>query len=150
MSTRRSLFGVDVVHGLAQTRRMTKRRTARKPVAPSQSRLGRMEIILEDVQGKLELVVEGMHNLADSNRRAIEELRSELITRIEVLESVVRQSSADIRELRVAVRQNTEDITRLNAEVTAMRQEVRIFATKAALQALETRISALEARLRSA
>ena len=116
------------------------KKKAKSTSAPSSTRLGRVEIMLEDLGGKMDLLAETFGARFDATDRKIDALRSELIARIEVLEAVVR-------ELAAAVRKNSEDIAALRAEMSALKIEVSTLATRAELKVLDERVTRLEAQL---
>ncbi|MCC6809453.1 MAG: hypothetical protein IT381_18640 [Deltaproteobacteria bacterium] len=123
------------------------KKKAKSTSAPSSTRLGRVEIMLEDLGGKMDLLAETFGARFDATDRKIDALRSELIARIEVLEAVVRELAAAVRKNSEDIRKNSEDIAALRAEMSALKIEVSTLATRAELKVLDERVTRLEAQL---
>jgi len=133
----------------------------RRPAPPGASPESRVAILLEDIQGKVQATMEAVTGFRSEFRSEIDTLRAELIHRIELLELVVRQNAADIRELQKDVKEVRGEITEIREDIREMREDIRrnteeirelreLVARKSdreTLLRLEARVQVLEQRL---
>src|SRR5690242_18406476 len=75
-------------------------------------------VLVEDLQSKIELVLEAVTGSRESLERSMHELEARLSARIDVLERVVRQNSEDIRK-------NSEDIRKNSADIQKNSEDIR-------------------------
>jgi chromosome segregation ATPase len=134
----------------------TKPRTIRRPRQTNAN-----GVLLEEVRAQNKAVLEAVHSLGERMDRDIFALRTELVERIERLETAVRQNSRDIRRLEAETRRlETElsgvkaELNGVKAELSAVKVELSAFkevlsekAERASLEAIERRIAALERRV---
>ncbi|MBI5496684.1 MAG: hypothetical protein HY904_16845 [Deltaproteobacteria bacterium] len=132
-------------------------------VAPSDTELGRMGLLLEHMSDKVDLVHEGMMIIRESLERRIAESKADLSARLDTVESVIRHLSAEVRKNSDDIRKNSDDIRknsddirksseairRLEQAVDAVRGDLSGKADAADLRRLEERVTALERRLAS-
>lgn len=90
-------------------------------------------VLIEDLYSRLQVVVEGVGSAVERLDAKLDAFRQEVDTRFVILESVVRQNSADIRQNSADVRQNGADIRALTDRVEK-------------LEHIEERVTALERR----
>ncbi|MBS2014630.1 MAG: hypothetical protein JST00_17210 [Deltaproteobacteria bacterium] len=125
-------------------------------------------VVLERIESQLQLVVEAVTMSREENKRDLVALEARLSGRIDVLESAVRQNSADIkqnsadirqnsadiRQNSADIRQNTADIKQNSDDIRLMREEIvglrRDFERRPELDrmaAVEERVSGVEAKV---
>ncbi len=122
----------------------TKKGGSRPPGSTPSSRVA---ILLEDIQGKVQVTMEAVTGFRTEFRTEIEKLRVELSRRIDVLELAVRQNSEDIREMREDIREIREDIRQIREEIRSMREQLERKADHESLLRLEARVQVVEQRL---
>ena len=110
----------------------------RKSKAPSATAPGRIELLLEDMRDQNRATLEAVMMLGDEMRGEIGTLRRELCARLDVVEAVVREHSADVRDLR-------NDVSVLQVGIRELQHAVRIMTTQAEMHALQARVERLEA-----
>ena len=108
--------------------------------SPADSRLGRMNVLLEDIRQQNNAVMDALKATANLLERKMEERFSRIEMRLDVLEMVVRQNSADIRK-------NSEDIEALRVQLVRVNEILRTEDQENSVVALERRVRVLEDRL---
>jgi methyl-accepting chemotaxis protein len=124
-------------------------------------------VVVEQMQSGQRAILASLQNLKEGVQRDMIDLEARLAVRIENLESVVREHSAQIREnseqvrkLSVAVQQNSEDIRKNSDDIRKNSAEIRALTDAVAklrhdfehrternrLESLEERVEALEVR----
>lgn len=112
---------------------MTSRRKRTSERPPSSTSVGRMTILLEQIQEQNRATIEAVHSQGTSLRREMREIERNLTLRIEALE--------------LAVRKNSEDIQQMKKQLAELTDVVRGKADAAELKALEVRVARLEERV---
>jgi len=103
-----------------------------------------------DIDELHRVVVQGFASVSDrfdSVDARIDELRSDLVGRIETLEAAVRKNSTSIESLEMAVTHHGVEIRALRAELTSFRHDFDHREELERLRALETRVTTIEASL---
>jgi predicted RNase H-like nuclease (RuvC/YqgF family) len=128
---------------------------ARKSKTALAEQVAYNNVLLEQIRSDQKAMYEAMIAMNEGLRR---ELRSEIgkvTARLEVLESVVKQNSEDIRTLRTEVGQLRSEVAELRADVASLRTEVERLRNDfekrdevARIAALEARVTELERRLK--
>ncbi|HEY6323686.1 MAG TPA: hypothetical protein VJA16_19260 [Thermoanaerobaculia bacterium] len=104
--------------------------------------------MLEEMRSLHRGTIEAVQSMRDELKRDIADLRENTDTRFQVLESAVRQNSADIQELRGDVRQNSAEIRTLQRDVRSLTDKVEQNSTD--IRRLDEKVdnpSGLEARV---
>ena len=141
--------------------RVPTRKKERSSPPPGSTPASRVDVLLEDIGGKVQATMEAVSGFRTEFRSEIGALRLELSRRIEVLELAVRQNSADlrqnsedirqntadIRQNSEDIRQNTSDIRRNTEEIHGLREILERKADRETLMKLEARVQIVEQRL---
>ena len=121
--------------------------TKARSKAPSRSAIGRVELMLEHLSDKMDLLIETVGANRDEAKRDLAELRQELVARLDVLESVVREHSRILGEHSRILDEHGRLLHEHSAELQAIRGEIGQMVTRGELLRLESRVIALETRL---
>ncbi|MBI5493829.1 MAG: hypothetical protein HY904_02315 [Deltaproteobacteria bacterium] len=78
-------------------------------VAPSETEVGRVGLLLEALSDKVDLLLEGMKIFHETLDRRITEMRVELSARLEALDSHVRHLADGVQRNTEGIRKNSED-----------------------------------------
>ena len=81
-------------------------------------------ILLEDINSKIDLLVEGLQASREETHKEIGEFRKEVNDRFEVLESVVRQNSTDIKTNSTDIKKLISDVRELKIEMKDVHTEI--------------------------
>lgn len=125
--------------------RRTPPASTKQPTPSEQIRA--LGVVIEDMSSKMNVVVEAVTSMPGRWQADMSAMESRLSARIEVLESVVRQNSADIKQNSADIRQNSADIIALREQVAGLRHDFDHREELGRVSALETRVSAIESRL---
>ncbi len=130
---------------------MRKKKTL-KP--PSATPMGRVLVMLEQIQEQNRATIEAVRSSETTLRRELSEVEDRLKLRVDVLDAAVRMNSEDIRKNSEAIRQNSEDIRqnsvdilRLNDQVEKLTVAVQEKPDTASMTRLEQRVRRIEERL---
>lgn len=122
--------------------------------APSASQMGRVLLMLENIQDQQKMLAEALGAFRSGVDVRFDEMEARLTRRLDVLEAVVREHSAMLKEHRTMLEEHGSMLMEHGRELCALRAELdRIsrkldhMASAAALEALEKRVAALEARV---
>ena len=81
--------------------------------------------LFEQLDSKISLLAEGIMNVRDELKADLRATEDRLANRIGIVEDVVRQSSAEIRENRTAIFQNREAIVENRQAIRENRDAIR-------------------------
>lgn len=113
-----------------------------------------MMVLLEQMDERSRATIDAVFSVRDQLNRRIDDLRTELTARIDVLEMAVRDLSAQVKKNSEDIQKNTVAIGALEEQVTENTRELREIKTmlerkadQASMLALEKRVSVLEEKL---
>ena len=113
-----------------------------------------MMVLLEQMDERSRATIDAVFSVRDQLNRRIDDLRTELRARIDVLEMAVRDLSAQVKKNSEDIQKNTVATGALEEQVTENTRELREIKTmlerkadQASMLALEKRVSVLEEKL---
>ena len=113
-----------------------------------------MMVLLEQMDERSRATIDAVFSVRDQLNRRIDDLRTELTARIDVLEMAVRDLSAQVKKNSEDIQKNTVATGALEEQVTENTRELREIKTmlerkadQASMLALEKRVSVLEEKL---
>ena len=113
-----------------------------------------MMVLLEQMDERSRATIDAVFSVREQLNRRIDDLRTELTARIDVLEMAVRDVSAQVKKNGEDIQKNTVAIGALEEQVTENTRELREIKTmlerkadQASMLALEKRVSVLEEKL---
>src|SRR5215470_4443607 len=106
-----------------------------------------MMVLLEHMDERSRATIDAVFSVRDQLNRRIDDLRTELTARIDVLEIAVRDLSAQVKKNSEDIQKNTVAIGALEEQVKEIRALLERKADQASMLALEKRVSVLEEKL---
>ncbi len=103
----------------------TKPKRKKKARAPSSTRWGRIEILLEEMQAQNAATIEAVYAESAAIRREMRASFRTLDERIALLELTVKGHTAAIRDLSEAVRKNSEDIRKNSEDIRKNSEDIQ-------------------------
>ena len=115
---------------------------ARKKRTTDAEGVGYTNVLLEQIRAKQDAMYEAMIAMGAGIRRELRSQIAKVTARLDDLEAVVKQNSADIRALRA-------EVAELRAEVRQLRHDFDNRDERAKIAALEARVTELERRVKA-
>ena len=117
---------------------------ARKKRTADAEGVGYTNVLLEEIRAKQDAMYEAMVAMGEGLRGEFRSEIAKVTQRLDVLESVVRQNSEDIKVLRAEVAELRAEVAELRTEVRQLRRDFDNREERTKIAALEARVTELE------